>query len=136
MCQRKLPCTCFHWPNLGLAEIMHDKYALHWHVLYGGYSSVLYSRFPSSTATNIHLHPDYFSLLILCLLALFYLDMRILSECMLVQNNLNYVERGLSRLCGGHIVSCPAPTRPARRGSGDIRLIPWASLKIHSLLCA
>ena len=39
-------------------------------------SSVLYSRFPpSTTATNIHLHPDYFSLLILCSLALFYLDM-------------------------------------------------------------
>ena len=39
-------------------------------------SSVLYSRFPPSiTDTNIHLHPHYFSLQILCLLALFYLDM-------------------------------------------------------------
>ena len=29
----------------------------------------------------------------------------------------------------------PRP-HPARRGSGDIQLIPWASLKIHSLLYA
>ena len=27
------------------------------------------------------------------------------------------------------LVMCP----PVRRGSGDIRLIPWVSLKIHSL---
>ena len=32
------------------------------------------------------------------------------------------------------VVSSPDP--PARRGSGDIWLIPWASLKIHSLLYA
>ena len=70
-------------------------------------SSVLYSRFlPSTTATNIYLHPDYFSLLILCLNGLFYLDMlhtlwmHASSEQFLVK--LNYVERGLSRLCGGH----------------------------------
>ena len=37
--------------------------------------AVLYSRFPpSTTATNVHLHPDYFNLLIVCLLGLFYLD--------------------------------------------------------------
>ena len=34
---------------------------------------------------------------------------------------------------GWRVVSCPDP---ARRGSGDIRLIPRASLKIHSLLYA
>ena len=32
------------------------------------------------------------------------------------------------------VVSSPDP--PARRGSGDIWLVPWASLKIHSLLYA
>ena len=39
-------------------------------------SSVLYGRFfPSTTATNIYLHSDYFILLTLCLLVLFYLDL-------------------------------------------------------------
>ena len=32
------------------------------------------------------------------------------------------------------LVPRPHPGVPARRGSGDIRLIPRASLKIHSLL--
>ena len=46
--------------------------------------------------------------------------------------NLNVM---LHHLSTHHLlVSCPDP--PERRGSGDIRLIPWASLKIHSLLYA
>ena len=62
----------------GLHMIIFTKYAdsvLYMHVFMEA-SFILYSRFPpSTTATNIHLHPDYFSLLILCLLGLFYLDM-------------------------------------------------------------
>ena len=48
------------------------------------------------TATNIHLHPDYFSLLILCLLGLFYLDM-----LHTLSMHASSEQRGLSRLCGG-----------------------------------
>ena len=81
VCHRKLPCTCFHCPNLGLMDCTWSSSpsmlysVLYMHVFMEA-SFILYSRFPpSTTATNIHLHPDYFSLLILCSLALFYLGM-------------------------------------------------------------
>ena len=48
VCNRKLPCTCFHWPNLGLTECAWSSmlYSVFICTFYGGYSSVLYSRFP------------------------------------------------------------------------------------------
>ena len=57
------------------------------HMNFTEYVDMLYSQFPP---TNIYLHPDYFILLILCLLGLICC---ILSECMLVHNkhNLNYI---------------------------------------------
>ena len=68
--------------------------------------SCIQSISPSTAATNIYLHPDYFVLLIpvLSLLVLFFLDvlhtlwMHASSQLFLVK--LNYVGRGLSWLCG------------------------------------
>ena len=87
-------------------------------------SSVLYSRFlPSTTATNIYLHPDYFSLLILCLLGLFYLDM--LHTLWMHASKLNYVERRLLRLCVG------------RRGTPNVRfydITSWSYVNLDDPL--
>ena len=65
-------------------------------------SSVLYSRFPpSTTATNIHLHPDYF-IMFTCSLLSWYAAYS-LNACQFrtMFYKLNYVESGLSRLWGG-----------------------------------
>ena len=76
-----LTCVCrevtMYMPSL-------PKFRHHWLIVLShvhlyqvqGYADMLYSRFPpSTTVTNMYLHPDHFILLILCLLGFFYLDM-------------------------------------------------------------
>ena len=62
----------------GLIVLSHDQVCCtqsNMHVLWRLALSCTVDFPPSTTATNIHLHPDYSILLILCLLGLFYLDM-------------------------------------------------------------